>query len=74
MHQLFQPGFFASQQVRTAIVVGAVVAVVSGVVGVFTILRGQSFAGHALADVGSTGGSGAFLVWAPPLLGFLVFT
>ena len=27
------------------------VAVVSGVVGVFTVMRGQSFAGHALADV-----------------------
>ena len=31
-------------------------------VGVFTVTRGQSFAGHSLADVATTGGSGAFLV------------
>jgi zinc/manganese transport system permease protein len=70
---IFQPGFFDSQEVRTALVVGGLVAVVSGVVGVFTVLRGQSFAGHALADVGSTGGSGAYLLAVPPLWGFLVF-
>lgn len=71
---IFQPGFFTSEEVHNALVVGGVVAVVSGVVGVFTVLRGQSFAGHSLADVGSTGGSAAFLVNASPLLGFLVFT
>jgi len=74
LHHVFQPGFFSTQEVRTALIVGGVVAVVSGVVGVFTVLRGQSFAGHSLADVGTTGGSGAFLVGASPLLGFLVFT
>lgn len=71
---VFQPGFFADEEVRTALIVGGVVAIVSGVVGVFTVLRGQSFAGHTLADVGATGGSGAFLVAAPPLWGFLVFS
>lgn len=74
LQHIVQPGFFASEQVRTALIVGGLVAVVSGVVGVFTVLRGQSFAGHSLADVGSTGGSGAFLVNASPLAGFLVFT
>ena len=44
-------------------------AVVAGVVGVFTVMRGQSFAGHALADIGATGGSGAFLVGISPLVG-----
>jgi zinc/manganese transport system permease protein len=71
---IFQPGFFASDEVRTALIVGALVAVVSGVVGVFTVLRGQSFAGHSLADVGASGGSGAYLIAAPPLWGFLVFS
>src|SRR5579875_935207 len=71
---IIQPGFFASDEVQTALIVGGVVAVVSGVVGVFTVLRGQSFAGHSLADVGATGGSGAFLVAVPPLWGFLVFS
>jgi zinc/manganese transport system permease protein len=71
---IFQPGFFDPGEVRTALIIGGVVAVVSGVVGVFTVLRGQSFAGHSLADVGATGGSGAFLVGVPQLWGFLAFT
>ena len=69
---LFAPGFFQSGPVRVAIVAGGVVAAVSAVVGVFAVLRGQSFAGHAVADVGTTGGSGAFLVGASPLWGFVV--
>jgi len=40
---------------------------------VFTVTRGQSFAGHALADVATTGGSGAFLVGLNQFWGFLVF-
>jgi zinc/manganese transport system permease protein len=64
-------GFFASEAVRIALVVGAVVAVVSGTVGVFTVVRGQAFAGEALADIGTTGGSGAFLVGVGPLWGFV---
>jgi zinc/manganese transport system permease protein len=56
MHYVFEPGLFASGPVRTALLVGAVVAVTSGVIGVFTVIRGQSFAGHALADVATTGG------------------
>jgi zinc/manganese transport system permease protein len=55
-----------------ALIVGAVVSVVSGVVGVFTVVRGQAFSGHALADLGATGGSGAFLLGLNQLWGFLV--
>ena len=40
--------------------------------GVFTVMRGQSFAGEALGDIGTTGGSGAFLVGVGPLWGFVV--
>ena len=69
---LFAPGFFHSSAVHTALIIGAIVAVVSGVVGVFTVLRGQSFAGHAFADLGTTGGSGAFLVGIGPLWGFVI--
>ena len=65
------PGFLANGPVRTALIVGAGAAIVSAVVGVFTVMRGQSFAGHALADVSSAGGSGAFLLGINPLLGFL---
>ena len=71
MHYLFEPRLFASGPVRTALLVGAVVAVTSGVIGVFTVIRGQSFAGHALADVATTGGSGAFLIGLNQFWGFL---
>jgi zinc/manganese transport system permease protein len=75
MHQLpaavFGPGFFASPQVHTAITIGAVVAIVSAVTGVFTVMRGQSFAGHALGDVSAAGGSGALLIGLTPLPGFV---
>ena len=56
---------------HVALVIGAVAAVVSAVVGVFTVVRGQSFAGHALTDVATTGGSGAFVLNISPLSGFL---
>src|ERR1700722_13761170 len=61
MHYLFEPGLFASGPVRTALLVGAIVAVT----------RAQSFAGHALADVSLTGGSGAFLINLNQFWGFL---
>ncbi|TWE10236.1 metal ABC transporter permease [Rudaeicoccus suwonensis] len=70
---LLEPGFLTSGAVQTALVVGAIAAIVSGVVGVFTVIRGQSFAGHALSDIGTAGGSAAFLVGVPTLYGFIVF-
>ncbi len=72
MRWLFEPGFFASSQVHVALVIGGVSAVVSAVVGVFTVVRGQSFAGHALTDASATGGSGSVLIGVNPLLGFVV--
>ena len=56
-----------------ALAVGAVVAITSAVVGVFTVTRGQSFAGHSLADIATTGGSGAFLIGINQFWGFLAF-
>jgi zinc/manganese transport system permease protein len=64
------PGFFDSPQVQIAGSVGLVVAAVAGTVGVFTVIRSQSFAGEALADIGTTGGSAASLVSIGPLWGF----
>ena len=71
MHVIFEPGLFTSGPVRTAAVIGAVTAVVSAIVGVFTVIRSQSFAGHALTDVATTGGSGAFYFGISPLAGFI---
>jgi zinc/manganese transport system permease protein len=68
---VFGPGFFTSPQVHAAASAGAVVAVVSAVVGVFTVMRGQSFGGHALGDVSTAGGSGALLIGVNPVAGFV---
>ena len=67
-------GFLANPAVGTALTVGFVVAVTAGVVGTFTVMRGQSFAGEALGDIGATGASGAFLVGIPPLWGFVALS
>ncbi len=78
MHRIFtwivEPGFFSNEPVHVAVVIGAVAAVVSAVVGVFTVIRGQSFAGHTLTEVSTAGGSGAFLVGINPVLGFVGFS
>ena len=68
---IIEPGFFSSSSVRLALVVGALVAIVAGCVGVFTVIRGQSFAGEALGDIGATGGSSAYLAGIAPLWGFV---
>jgi zinc/manganese transport system permease protein len=73
MHYVFEAGFFSSGPVHVALAVGAVIAITSAVVGVFTVTRGQSFAGHSLADIATTGGSGAFLVGVNQFWGFLAF-
>lgn len=73
VHWVIEPGFFSSQPVHVALVIGGAVAAVSAIVGVFTVLRGQSFAGHALTDVSTAGGSGALLIGLNPLLGFVGF-
>jgi len=65
------PGFFSSSSVQLALVVGALVAIVAATVGVFTVIRGQSFAGEALGDIGATGGSSAYLAGIAPLWGFV---
>jgi zinc/manganese transport system permease protein len=71
---LFAPGFFSSPVVQHALQLGAAAAIVSAVVGCFVVSRGQSFAGHALGDIGSSGGSGAYLVGLAPLWGFVAIS
>jgi zinc/manganese transport system permease protein len=70
LHAIFQPGFFSTPAVRLALLTGGVAALVSGAVGAFAVLRGQSYAGHALADISVTGGSGSYLAGVSPLAGF----
>ena len=59
---------------RNAFAAASIVAIVSGAVGYFLVLRGQTFAGHALAHVGFTGATGAFLVGITPLWGLVLMT
>jgi zinc/manganese transport system permease protein len=68
---VFEPGFFSNSPVQSALVAGGAVALMAGVVGVFTVVRGQSFAGHSFADMDTTGGSAAFLLGIGALWGFL---
>jgi zinc/manganese transport system permease protein len=68
---IVEPGFFSSEPVQVALIAGGIVAVVSGIVGSFAVLRGQSYAGHALADISVTGGSASYLVGVSPLWGFV---
>jgi zinc/manganese transport system permease protein len=74
LRAIVEPGFFANSSVQLAGAVGAVVAIVAGCVGVFTVIRGQSFAGEALGDLGATGGSSAYLAGVASLWGFMVVT
>jgi zinc/manganese transport system permease protein len=53
---------------------GTVVALSAGVIGYFVVLRGLSFAAHALSHIGFAGATGAVLVGATPIVGLLVFT
>jgi zinc/manganese transport system permease protein len=71
---IIEPGFFGSSSVQLAIAVGGLVAIVAACVGVFTVIRGQSFAGEALGDIGATGGSSAYLAGIAPLWGFVGLT
>ena len=70
LRAIVEPGFFASAPVHVALLAGGVVAIVSGIVGTFTVMRGQSYAGHALGDISTTGGSASFLIGTSPLWGF----
>ena len=59
---------------RTAFAAAGIAGVLAGTVGFFLVLRGQTFAGHALSHVGFTGATGAVLFGLSPLAGLVGFT
>jgi zinc/manganese transport system permease protein len=65
---------FAYDFMRTAYGAAGVVAVMSGATGYFLVLRGQSFAGHALGHVGFAGATLALLLGLPALPGLVAAT
>jgi zinc/manganese transport system permease protein len=54
-----------------AYLAAGITAVLAGAVGYFLVLRGQSFAGHALGHVGFAGAAGALLLGFGPLAGMI---
>jgi len=59
---------------RNAFAAAGVAAVVSGLVGYFLVLRGQTFAGHALGHIGFAGATGAVLIGMASIWGLVAFT
>src|ERR1700750_1366116 len=57
-----------------ALAAGGIVAVVAGIVGFFLVMRGQTFAGHALSPVGFAGATGAVLIGVAPFWGLIALT
>jgi zinc/manganese transport system permease protein len=57
--------------VHNALWAGAVVAVVSGAIGVFVVARGMSFAVHATSELGFTGAAAALVIGIDPVIGIL---
>jgi zinc/manganese transport system permease protein len=64
---------FAYDFVLRAFAASGIVAVVAGSVGYFLVLRGQTFAGHALSHIGFAGATGAALIGISPLAGLIAF-
>ncbi len=54
--------------------VASIAAVVAGVVGFFTVLRGSAFAAHAVPNGSFAGAAGAVLLGISPLVGLGVFS
>jgi len=65
---------FAYEFMNNAFAAAGIVAVVSGLVGFFLVMRGQTFAGHALSHIGFAGATGAGLIGLAPLWGLVGFS
>lgn len=68
------PGPLQYDFMQNAYAAGTIVALVSAVVGFFVVLRGLTFAAHALSHIGFAGATGAVLLGVDPLFGLLAFT
>jgi zinc/manganese transport system permease protein len=58
---------------RNAFLGGSLVALASGLIGYYVVVRQSAFAAHALAHIGFPGATGAVLVGVPVTLGLSVF-
>jgi zinc/manganese transport system permease protein len=69
MFAIFQYSF-----IQNAFLAGSIVAVAAALLGYFLVIRGLTFAGHALSNIGFSGAAGAVLLGVQPVYGLLVFT
>jgi zinc/manganese transport system permease protein len=69
MFAIFQYPF-----IQNAFLAGSIVAVAAALLGYFLVIRGLTFAGHALSNIGFSGAAGAVLLGVQPVYGLLVFT
>ena len=60
--------------IQNAFAAGTCIAIVAAIMGYFLIVRGLTFAGHALPNIGFAGAAGAVLLGVDPVIGLLVFT
>jgi zinc/manganese transport system permease protein len=60
--------------IQNALLAGSLVAVVAAFIGYFLIVRGLTFAGHALPNIGFAGAAGAVLLGLDPVYGLFAFT
>ena len=65
---------FQYQFIQNAFAAGTCIAIVAAIMGYFLIVRGLTFAGHALPNIGFAGAAGAVLLGVDPVIGLLVFT
>jgi len=73
MGNLIQPDMFSQPYMQNALLTGSIAALLAGLVGFFVVLRGVSFAAHALGQIGFAGAAGAVLIGVDPLWGLVAF-
>lgn len=59
---------------QNALLAGGFVALIAPLIGYFLIIRGLTFAGHALPNIGFAGAAGAVLLQVDPVFGLFAFT
>src|ERR1700690_3114460 len=69
MFSVFQYSF-----IQNAFMAGSIVAIAAALLGYFLVIRGLTFAGHALSSIGFAGAAGAVLLGFSPVIGLLVAT
>ncbi len=60
--------------IQNAFISGSLISIIAAVIGYFVLIRGLTFAGHALSEIGFSGAAGALIFGLDPIIGLLTFT